>query len=332
MTRGSARTDESDQRSPSRHDGVDVVVVTHQSRAHIRSCLAPLVGVARVNTFVVDNASTDGTVDAIRDLDVPLTRLAENIGFAAACNLGASLGDACWLLLLNPDASITPDDVDRLVRVMADDPSVGAVAPLLQNPDGSIQHSQGAAPSAWHALSVALLLHRRWPKLDGFIHNQSAYRARRPVDWALGACILIRRDVFEELGGLDDRYFLYGEDVDFCIRVRKAGYSVLFEPAARASHVGGASVARAELVAFLAESRIRVARQHRGRFAAAAERVAAFVGSALRIAEPGRNSTSRAAHGRVMGVVLRSESARVAPDGTRPRGREDCRRTSTTAS
>lgn len=209
-----------------------VVIVTWNSAETIEACVRSVP--AGVPVVVVDNASQDDTVERALTArpDARIVRSPRNLGFGAACNLGArELGD-CDVLLLNPDAELLPDTLSYLASRLADDPQLGAVGPLLTDPAGGLELSWGADPSLrseWRR--------RREHGAKPVIGSLCPMR----VDWVTGACCLIRRTAWEAVGGFDERFFLYFEDLDLCRRLRERHFGVLFDPGASARHLRGAS-------------------------------------------------------------------------------------------
>jgi GT2 family glycosyltransferase len=185
---------------------------------------------------VVDNDSPgDPAVGRLRRTPgVSLRRWRRNRGFAQAVNEGCRLSRGDWLLLLNADVTPDPDFLDAALAQArhrtAEEPSVGVLGFRLRNTDGSHQHSVGRFPTLAGTL-LRLLLPRARRKYDGRPAEE-----RRPVDWATGCCLLIRRECWRQLGGLDPDFFLYYEDVDFCRRARAAGWTVWYEPAPSVVH------------------------------------------------------------------------------------------------
>ncbi|HMJ33993.1 MAG TPA: glycosyltransferase family 2 protein [Baekduia sp.] len=260
---------------------VDVVVVSYNSRPTLRDCVAPLAGAPGVRVIVVDNASPDDATDTVADLEATVVHSGRNGGFSFGCNIGAAAGDAPYVLLLNPDARLAPEDLQRLIGALEADPSAAVAGPVIVEDDGSPAPSQRRFPTLPSTLAQALFVHRLLPRLDELIHDPAAYATPGTPDWVSGACLLIRRSVLTELGGMDERFFLYCEDTDICRRVWDAGHRVRFEPAARARHVGGASGDRSGLRPVLAASRVAYARKRRGRLAAALEALAVGLGEAV---------------------------------------------------
>jgi hypothetical protein len=288
---------------------VDAVVVSYRSAGTIRGCVQPLAGSDWVKVIVVENASDDGALEAVADLGIVAVRLEHNLGFAYGCNRGWERGVAPYVLFLNPDAQLEPGGLRALVAVLDDDPSVGLVAPRIVDADGTLDHSQRRFARLRSTYAQALFLHRVLPHAewtDQVVRDPSAYETRHPAEWVSGACMLVRRPALEEIGGWDEGFFLYGEDQDLCRRLWSAGRAVCFEPGAQALHVGGASAPRAGLLPVLAASRIRYARKHRSRVAAAAERVGVGLGALTHALLTGKSRSWRAGHLRALQVALRS--------------------------
>jgi GT2 family glycosyltransferase len=211
---------------------VDVVIVNWNTGDDVAACVASLRGatggrVARV--VVVDNASTDGSVELLeRCADVHLVRATQNLGFASGANLGAQRARSRLVLFLNPDARVLPETIAVAADFLDAHPEFGIVGPLLVDGTGAWQPSAGRFNVLSH-LVLDTRVARRPP------------RRSRPVDWIHGAFLLISRDLFRRLGGFDERFFMYGEDMDLCARARAAGYRTAIVPEARAVHYGNRS-------------------------------------------------------------------------------------------
>jgi N-acetylglucosaminyl-diphospho-decaprenol L-rhamnosyltransferase len=286
---------------------VDVVVVSYNSREDLRDCVEPLAREEDVLVVVVDNASADGSLEVVADLPVVTVALPENRGFAHGCNAGWRRSDSPYVLLLNPDARMSPDSLRRLVRVLEENECAGAVAPRILNADGSLDFSQRRFPRLVSTYAQALFLHRLFPKAewtDEVVRNPAAYSGPASPDWVSGACILARRTALDELGGLDDGFFMYGEDIDLCRRLRKAGYDVLFEPSATVVHEGGGSAPRPALLPVLAASRIRYAHKHANPAVAVLERVGVGLGALTHILVARGGLQARAGHARSLRFVV----------------------------
>lgn len=253
---------------------VDAVVVAYNSARTLRGCLEPLAAMDQVRTIVVDNASPDASAAVAEDLGVEVIRAAGNDGFAAGCNIGAAAGTSPFVLLLNPDARIDAPALDSLIAALEADPSAAIAAPRILEDDGSVAPSLRRFPRRRSTFAQALFLHRVAPNAswtDELVRDPAAYARAGAPEWVSGACMLVRRAALEAVGGLDERFFLYCEDIDLCAQVRAAGWSIAYEPAATIRHEGGASHPREELLALYARNRVRYARKHSGRAAALAE-------------------------------------------------------------
>lgn len=222
---------------------VDVVIVHYNTRALLRRCLEAVCAIddgllGRV--VVVDNASADRAVEqtSVAFPDVELICNRRNLGFAAACNRGIAVAKSSYCLLLNPDALIEERSLMVLLDCMATRPDAGVVAPRLVNPDGSLQWSCRRYPTvpALVARGARLGALLRGP-VDNYLMRDWDHREMRTVDWAVGACLLLRRAALDEVGPLDERFFLYCEDTDLCRRMQLAGWKVYYEPAATVAHV-----------------------------------------------------------------------------------------------
>jgi GT2 family glycosyltransferase len=228
---------------------VDVGIVTWNTAALTAEAVRRLLDTDQgcdLRVLVHDNASSDGTVSALAEVapEADVEAGTANLGFARAVNRLVARSDAPWFLALNSDAWPEPGAIGALVAAAERDPGVAAAAPLLLRPDGTIEHSTHPFPS----LGVAALdavAGRRWlppPLLDRlYLEGAWAHDRTRVVDWAVGAALLFRRAALDEVGGLDERFFMYVEDLDWCWRARAAGWKVLFEPSAVVRHVGNAS-------------------------------------------------------------------------------------------
>ena len=287
---------------------IDVVVVSYRSRSELRACVEGLAGRDALDVVVVDNASDDGSLQAIEDLPVKGIALPDNRGFAAACNEGWRAGSGRYVLFVNPDALIDGEAIAVLAGVLDADPSVAIAAPKIETDDGSLDLSQRRFPTLRSTYAHALFLHRLFPRAawaSELVRDPAAYGEPRSPDWASGACLLVRRSVLEELGGWDDGFFMYCEDKDLCRRARDAGYDVRFEPRAVARHVGGASAPRASLAHVLARSRVRYARKHRSPLAAELERVGIGLTAFTHLFASRGGRAARAGHAAALRAVLR---------------------------
>ncbi len=230
---------------------LSIVIVTYNSRAHIDRCLSSLVEHPPTidhETVVVDNASTDGTAADIRQrwTGVRVIDAGANLGFARANNLGIQQTYGGLILLLNPDTIVPTGSIDRLIAALDARPDAAIAGPRLVNGDGRAELSFGRMLSPLSELRQKVLMrggeHGLAP-LAAYVEWLT--RQPRDVDWVSGACMLVRRADAEAAGLMDERFFMYVEDVDFCAAVRARGRKVLFEPAAEIVHFRGQSRATA---------------------------------------------------------------------------------------
>jgi N-acetylglucosaminyl-diphospho-decaprenol L-rhamnosyltransferase len=294
---------------------VDAVVVSYNSRESLAACVTPLAGLDDVQVIVVDNASTDGSLEAVRDLPVVAIRRSVNAGFAAGCNAGWRAGSAPYVLLLNPDATIAPEGLRRLVRVLEEDESVGAVAPRIEEADGSLHFSQRRFQRLRSTYARAFFLHRLAPAAswaDEVVRDEERYSQTGSPEWASGACLLVRRSALEEIEGLDEGFFLYCEDDDLCRRLWQAGHAVHYDPEAVCTHQGGASAPRSSLLPLLAASRIRYAQKHRSPAGAGLERIGVMLNGLTHALVARGGIAARAGHARSIRVAVSRQPRTVA--------------------
>jgi len=214
---------------------VSVVIVTYNSGKYILSCLESVVGSRNIHleeVVVVDNASRDNTVEAIqkvfeKDSRVKIIRLHKNMGFPYACNLGVACVRSRYVVLMNPDTTVDPYCFASLLAATSGDNQTAAVQPKILNPRGYIDSAGGLMDILGRSLHIGT-----------FEKDQGQYDRPRDIFYACFACAMVRRDVYMMLGGMDSRFFLYNEDLDFCWRCWLAGYRVLYAPKAIAYHVG----------------------------------------------------------------------------------------------
>jgi GT2 family glycosyltransferase len=253
--------------------GIDVVVVTADTRELVLECLERLRDPAVARVIVVDNAGHDGTPAAIEALypEVVCVRLEEQVGFASACNRGAERGQSEMILFLNSDVMALEGSVSALGRALEADPSAVAVGGRLVDP-GTLVPQGRYEPKRFPSVATFTVrlsgLEQLWPgnpwtrreAIDVDVHATSS------VEQLAGACMLVRRAAFAKLGGFDESYWFWYEDVDLARRLADCG-PLLYVPSAKFEHVGGASFARwsrAEQVRSLVHGMLRYAQAHFG--------------------------------------------------------------------
>ncbi len=260
--------------SPTASVPVSIIIVNWNTRDLLRACLRSVFATPnseRFEVIVFDNASTDGSA-AMISAEFPQVTLIDspdNVGFAGGNNRAFEQARGDALLLLNPDTEVAPDAIPALLRVLDLAPDVGIVGANLFNPDGSPQRATGVFPNLWTELPGT---NRHSAEATSrAIATSNGPLTIELVDWVSGACLLIRRSVFEAIGGLDEDYWLYTEEVDWCFRARQMGWQVASLPDAHVMHVARAA-SRQQLAKTMIDfynSRLTFLRKHHGRGAAA---------------------------------------------------------------
>ncbi|MBU0625206.1 glycosyltransferase family 2 protein [Patescibacteria group bacterium] len=231
---------------------LSIVILNWKVRDLLRKCLTSVFKYTSGLTFeiyVVDNASGDGSVEMVQQ-EFPTVKLIandKNLGFSAGNNQALRQASGDWLLLLNPDTELSNNALTEMVNVIKTRPKVAVLGPKLLNSDQSIQASVRRFPSLSSQIIIMLKLHHvlAWlPVLKHYLMTDFDYNREQSVDQVMGAAFLLRREVLEKIGGLDERYFIWFEEVDYCRSVKDAGYDVLYTPQAEIIHHGGESFAQ----------------------------------------------------------------------------------------
>ena len=259
---------------PSALAAVDVVVVSWNVRAELLSCLESVLASdgVEVRLIVVDNASTDGSADAVaeRHPGVQLIRNPDNRGFARAANQGIASGHAPWVLLLYPDTVVGSDGIARLVAHLDGLPEHAMVVPQLTDAAGHVRQSAFLFPSIPVALMFAVGAHHLLPQSRRQRLLLPGYWGASPQDvpWAIGAVMLVRRSAIERVGLLDESFFVYGEDMEWCQRMGSAGMRIRFTPEVSVIHHenrSGAQQFGAERTREYLSNTLRYQRRYKGR-------------------------------------------------------------------
>ena len=238
---------------------VSVCIVSHQVRDLLRDCLDSIYANTRLEfeIIVVDNGSQDGTVEMLQN-EYPAVKLVRNdcnMGFTVPMNQALRLGGGRYLLQLNPDTLILPKAngkaaIDCLVAFMDAHPETGICGPKVLNRDHTLQKPCRRGESTpWAVITYFTGLARLFPKSKIFGQYLMSYLDEdqtNPVDGVAGSCMLIRREVVEQIGYLDERFFAYQEDADYCFRARQAGWKVYYMPEAQIIHYGGMGGSRVQ--------------------------------------------------------------------------------------
>ncbi|MCD1258758.1 glycosyltransferase family 2 protein [Paenibacillus athensensis] len=259
---------------------LDIVIVNWNAGEQLRQCLASMSRV-RCRDFtlnrviVVDNGSTDGSAEGLEASGVPLLLLLQgrNAGFSRACNAGAAASDADYLLFLNPDTMLYEDSLEEAVAFMERpaNAKVGIAGIALEDESGHVSVTCGRFPQLRHFLYQSTGLNRLLPGLfRHYLMNEWDHRADREVGFVIGAFFLIRRELFVQHGGFDERFFVYFEEIDLAYRIYQSGYSCRYLAGSKAYHKGGGvseNVKAARLFYFL-RCRLQYAYKHFGPVAA----------------------------------------------------------------
>jgi GT2 family glycosyltransferase len=224
---------------------LSVIIVNRNTRELLRACLASLrengEGLA-LEVIVVDNGSSDGSVELVRDRfpESVLIRNEQNTGFAYPNNQGIAVSRGRYLMLLNSDTEVRPGALRRLVGFMDAHPEAGACGPRLLYPDGRLQRSVASFPTLWLHLCDMLLLDRLFPGSRIFSNMEEWFdhAATRPVEHLMGAALLVRREAIDEVGPLDECFRIHFNDVDWCWRIHHAGLKLYFVHDAEIMHHG----------------------------------------------------------------------------------------------
>ncbi|MDO9268591.1 MAG: glycosyltransferase family 2 protein [Methylobacter sp.] len=226
---------------------ISTIIVNYNAGELLRSCVDSLLNCPlEIEIIVIDNASRDGSLDALQGLPcVRIIRNTTNVGFATACNIGARVASAQFLLFLNPDCSFKPGALAGLLDAMSEDQSVGMTGGFITNLDGTEQAgSRRAVPTPWRSFVRVFGLGRfsdRWPRLffDFHLHSQPLPDYPIEVEAISGACMMVKREAMQDVGEWDEGYFLHCEDLDWCMRFRQKGWKILFVPSAQIIHALG---------------------------------------------------------------------------------------------
>jgi N-acetylglucosaminyl-diphospho-decaprenol L-rhamnosyltransferase len=229
---------------------LSVVIVNYESGDALYRCLAGLRREGPREVVVVDNGSSDGSLARVRaDMtDVSVIEPGTNLGYGSAANRGVATTSAPYVLVANPDLEVTAGATAVLAGVLADDPRCALVGPLIRTPQGdrypSARRFPSLADAAGHAVLGILVPDNRFTRAYQRSDLDAAGSDVRDVDWVSGACFVVRRRAFDEVGGFDESYFMYAEEVDLCWRLHRGGWRVAYAPAAEVVHAQGVSTER----------------------------------------------------------------------------------------
>jgi GT2 family glycosyltransferase len=272
-----------------------VSIVSYNVADELDACVASARAAAprhQVEVIVVDNASADSTPEVLERIaalaDVKVIANPENRGFAAANNQALRLASGRYFMLLNPDCEVRLDGLSLLIEALDADEGLGIVAPQLLDADGEVTASCRQFPDLeamfWH-LSYLDKLFPSAPRIGDYMMGRFDHLSDRDVDQPQGAALMFRRSVLESIGPLDERFFLYFEEVDWCLRVKRAGHRTRFIAGAQIMHRAGSSANQVwgRSIRFFFESMVRYYRKHYGPFGVAAVKTMVVGGAMLRM-------------------------------------------------
>ena len=298
---------------------ISVIIVSWNVRDLLTACLDSLPGACDdpLEIIVVDSASTDGTAAMLRERFPQVRLLAQdtNVGFSRGCNIGLQAAQGELMLLLNPDTVVRPGALTALAAALTADPAAGLAGPLTFNGDGSVQSTRRRFPDFWTGVFDTPWLQRFAPgRIARYHMSDLPDDGQYAVDWVQGSAILLRRALYEQIGGLDEGYFMYSEELDWCWRARAAGWRALFAGSAHIVHYGGRSSEQAPARTHIAyqQSKLRFFRKRSGWLAAQAMRAVLLAVYAWQAALEagkwlfGHKRPVRAARLRVYAAVLAS--------------------------
>jgi hypothetical protein len=241
---------------------------TRQALLELLRSISAAVGSLTTERVVIDNASSDDSVAAVRAAfpEVAVIESPENLGYTGATNRGLAASSAPFVLLLNADVRLLSGAVEEAAAYLSAHPDVGAVGLALRDPDGCHQASHARFPTLRSELLIATGLGRRLlnPYFPG--EREPQRTEPREVDWITGCLMLIRREAIDEVGGMDESFWMYSEDTDWCYRLRQGGWRIVHLPSVRAIHEGGASTRQmpVEMAAQLNRGKLRFFAKHYG--------------------------------------------------------------------
>ncbi|MCA9896750.1 MAG: glycosyltransferase family 2 protein [Ardenticatenaceae bacterium] len=255
---------------------LSIIIVSWNVQELLSNCLRSVLGQSEraLQIIVVDSASSDGSAAMVAEEfpEVELIACQENVGFPRGNNLGLAQANGRYLLLLNPDTIVHDDALAKMVAYLEENPQVGVVGPQLLNEDGTVQSSRRRFPSLKTALFESTWLQPYAPQsvLDDYYVRDVGDEETAVVHWVMGACLMTRQEVVAQVGGLDEDYFMYSEELDYCRRIHGMGWQVVYYPPAKVTHLSGKSSEQAVTHRHINFNRakLRYFRKNHGRFAA----------------------------------------------------------------
>lgn len=253
---------------------LSIIIVSWNVSALLKACLHSIGVHDSIEIIVVDSGSSDDTVEMMRSTfpNVKLLAQGDNLGFTRCNNIGLAASSGRYVLLLNPDTEVIGDALEQMIAYLDAHPEVGIVGPHTLNSDGSHQSTRRRFPTLAVGLFESTWLQALAPTalLDRYYVREQADDATCEVDWVQGSALMARREVYEQIGGLDEGYVMYSEEMDWCKRAKLAGWRVAYLGSARIIHHGGKSSeqANARKHIWFQESKLRYFRKYHGSQAA----------------------------------------------------------------
>jgi GT2 family glycosyltransferase len=272
---------------------VSIIIVNWNTRGALCDCLKSVyeeTGNIQFEVIVVDNASSDGSVEMVKSEfpGVILVENSENKGFARANNIGIQASRGRYVCLVNSDVIVLEDCIEKLMSFMDEHPGLGMAGPRILSPDRALQLSCRHFPTIWNNVCQALTLNHLFPKsrfFSGAFMDYWNHDSIRSVDVLSGCFWIVRRESLNEVGLLDENFFIYGEDLDWCRRFHQVGWDVVFYPRAEAIHIGGASSSHAPITFYLEMQKASLLywKKHHGKFGKACYSTTILLNNTLRV-------------------------------------------------
>jgi GT2 family glycosyltransferase len=272
---------------------VSIIIVNWNTRELLQGCLRSIYKQTRdinYEIIVVDNASTEGSVEMVKKKfpQVILVENSQNLGFARANNIGIRSSKGRYICLINSDVIVLDDCIKNLMSFMDEHPATGMIGPRILNPDRTFQPSCRHLPTIWNNLCQSLGLNHLFPKSPFFsywIMDYWNHDSVRSVDALSGCFWMVRRKSLNEVGLLDEDFFIYGEDLDWCRRSHQVGWDIVFYPMAEAIHIGAASSNNTPIRFYLEMQKadLQYWRKHHGKIGKAGYTAVILLRNALRV-------------------------------------------------
>jgi len=228
---------------------LSIIIVNYNVQRNLRQCLQSISRSRKevsLETIIVDNNSNDGSIEMVKEEfpEVELVENCQNLGFAKAINQGLKESEGRYLLLLNPDTIVLPDALGKMVEFMDGNPQAGALGCKLLNSDGSLQQSCRSFPTLTTAFFENTGLEKLFPRNKFIGRHRMGYWGHndiREVDQPTGAALMVRREIISQVGLMDEQFYMYYDDVDWCYRIKRKGWKIYFIPLAQIIHYGSQS-------------------------------------------------------------------------------------------